>query len=232
MTNKPIPRRGLLGAWFLTDRGITYNVGADEAIDRSGKGNHATYRNGVTVGTAGDPSRDFGAANFDAGSNQFAEVDDPLAVDGPQAVVLICKPNVLDGNARFAFSNGQFSATGLFLGVATTDEFRFSIPDGQGDPQAVGVDDIQAKEYVSIVGFFDGSQIGIYADGSLRDTGAITSVTAGSANATIGSDVNETLHWDGEIAAVGRYDLTVPNAPEPSEIARKWDRLTDIPATR
>jgi len=232
MTNRPIPRRGLLGCWFLTDRGITYDAGANEAIDRSGRGNHAEYRNGVTVGTAGDPSRDFGAARFDAGSNQSADVGDPLAVDGPQAIVLICKPDVLDGNARFTFSNGEFNGTGLFLGVTNIDQFRFSIPDGQGNPQVVDVTDTQANEYVSLVGFFDGSQIGVYADGSLRDTRAVTSVTSGSANATIGSDADEGLNWEGEIAAVARYDLTVPNAPEPSEIAERWDRLTDIPATR
>jgi len=232
MTNRPIPRRGLLGCWFLDDRGITYDSGANEAIDRSGRGNHATYQNGVTVGVEGDPSREFGAANFDARSNQFAQVDDPLAVNGPQAVAVVLKLDVLDGSFRDVVFNRN-NNTGFLLGLTDTDVFRFGIHDSSNTFVQTQVE-ADTDTYFSLVGFFDGRRVGIYKEGELEGTSAMSSV-APTNSSLLGIGANVTAgaaHIDGEIAAVGRYDLTVPNAPEPSEIARKWDRLTDIPATR
>jgi len=232
MTNRPIPRRGLLGAWFLTDRGITYDAGANEAIDRSGRGNHATYQNGVTVGVEGDPSRDFGAAAFDASSNQFADVGDPLAVDGPQAVAAVLKIDVLDASFRDVVIN-SLNGTGFIFGLTSNDDFGFRIHDNT-NTRVASVTEVNTDTYFSSVGFFDGEQVGIYKGDKLRDTSAVSSV-APSTGSSLGIGANTALRtsrFDGEIAAVGRYDLTVPDAPEPSEIARRWDRLTDIPATR
>jgi len=228
MTNRPIPRRGLLGCWFLTDRGITYDAGANEAIDRSGRGNHATYQNGVTVGVAGDPSRDFGAADFDAGSNQFVDVGDPLAVDGDQAIVAIIKPEDLANAQRYVSnrgSNGTLIDNGGGSGV-----FRFGLNDDNGSFTNVEFT-ADTGEWYSVCGAKHNGGVVIYDGVSLVDSASITGVNNGdTVPLQIGGQSGN--YSDSEIAAVARYDLTVPNAPEPSEIARRWDRLTDIPATR
>jgi len=230
MTNRPIPRRGLLGCWFLTDRGITYDAGQNQAIDRSGRGNHATYQNGVTVGTAGDPSRDFGAAAFDADSNQFAEVGDPLVVGGKQAIAVIGRLD--DSSSNRGLASNADGTNGAEL-LTLKDGFPiFEIINNGSKTNVFGNNSIE-NTFSSIVGFFDGSKIGIYQDGELGGTASVLNVTAPTLPSfLIGNRGNVDNYFDGEIAAVGRYDLTVPNAPEPSEIARRWDRLRDIPATR
>jgi len=225
MTNRPIPRRGLLGCWFLTDRGITYDAGANEAIDRSGRGNHATYQNGVTVGTAGDPSRDFGAADFDASSNQYADVGDPLAVSGAHAIAAVFKP---EGKGVVAGNDDGNNGTQMnFL----FDKVGFGQADDSANRTFVRIA-AEDNTYHSAVGFFTGSEVGITLNDTQTETAPFTAQSEGVRDFNISRRADDAVYFDGEIAAVGRYDLTVPNAPEPSEIARRWDRLTDIPATR
>jgi len=234
MTNRPIPRRGLLGCWFLDDRGITYDAGANEAIDRSGRGNHATYQNGVTVGVEGDPSRDFGAAAFDASSNQFADVGDPLAVGGDQANVAIVKADSWGSSVRTLYDNeGNSGGVRLGLSGATEGEiFGFAKEANTSNVISVNTG-LQEGEYWTLTHFVSetrGEQ-GLLVDGEVV-TASISGVGLADSSFLIGLQDGTTRYFDGEIAAVGRYDLTVPNAPEPSAIARRWDRLTDIPATR
>jgi len=229
MTNRPIPRRGLLGCWFLDDRGITYDAGQNQAIDRSGRGNHATYKNGVTVGAAGDPSRAFGAAAFDASRNQSADVGVPLAVDGAHAVVAICQSSTENGE-DFVVAATDDASNGYVLRLIN-NKFSFDQRDSSSDESSVRFEYTPDK-YACIVGFFDGEQIGLFVNGTLVESKSISSQAPSDADLVIGNQEEFNNPFEGEIAAVGRYDLTVPNAPEPSEIAERWDRLTDIPATR
>jgi hypothetical protein len=224
-----------LGCWFLTDRGITYNAGANEAIDRSGRGNHATYENGVTVGVSGDPSREFGAADFDDASNQYADVGETLQKTGSQAVAAIVKPTD-DTNEIDAV--GNFDSDGFLLDYnrVADDTLSFGVREAESTNFIEAADTVQTNQYVSCVGSVEtNDNITLYTDGSLVETKAFGTVKSKDGSFTplrIGRHGDPKLHWNGEIAAVARYDLRVPNAPEPSEIAERWDRLTDIPATR
>jgi len=233
MTNRPIPRRGLLGCWFLDDRGITYDSGANEAIDRSGKGNHATYQNGVTVGVEGDPSREFGAADFDSSSSQYAPLNSPLGIGDNQAVVSLFKPTT--ANFSYIIGNiGPIVDGGVGLRYTSSQEVEFAIGNSSGNLTTVR-SDANLDEFHTVVGAVSSPELSLYHDGGLADRQTVSSndISVGADDRAIASR-NGTGQdfFDGVIAATAIYDLTAPNAPEPSEIARRWDRLTDIPATR
>lgn len=225
MSDTPLPTRGLLGAWFFDQR--FYDSGRNRVTPLNPVGSFVELRNGVTVGTAGDPSREFGAAAFDDASNQYADVGNSLAVDGPQAVVAIAK--VDDSNNNYALASSRDGSNGFRL-TWFPPKFAFEITDGSGNQVTTKSDSKDPDTFYTLLGFYDGSSVGIYVDAVLEGTASVSSITPSDVVFQIAQ--SPAYYLDGEIAAVGRYDLTVPNAPEPSEIARSWDRLTDIPATR
>jgi len=228
MSDTPIPTGpSLLGAWFFDER--FYDAGRDRVTPLNPVGYPAELKNGVTVGVAGDPSRDFGAADFDDASNQFAKVNDALAVDGEQCVAAIFK---LDNTSNRKHIVNNWNGQGYIL--QSKENLKFTLRDGSGNIRETIWRGLDAATYFSVVGAFGGNNNILLVDNVVRDTVSMSGIASSTASQTvIGRDTDSSGFFvDGEIAAVGRYDLSVPNAPEPSEIARRWDRLTDIPATR
>jgi len=239
MSDTPIPTGpSLLGAWFFDER--FYDAGRDRVTPLTPVGYPAELKNGITVGVEGDPSRDFGAADFDAGSNQFADVGDPLAVDGDSAVAAILKVESgswEDGAFNRIISNASVGTVteGLevFLNGNNEGSLTVKVANGSGgETNSVPATGVSSGEYWSVTTAVSDGEIITYVNGELVDTDPISGYTASTLDLIIGARTDAGSAFDGEIAAVGRYDLTAPNAPEPSEIARRWDRLTDIPATR
>jgi hypothetical protein len=233
MSDTPLPERGLLGAWFFDSR--FYDGGRDRVDPSPPVGYPANLKNGVTVGVEGDPSRDFGAAAFDSGGNQYADVGETLQKTGSQAVAAIIKST--DDTNKIA-AVGNFNGEGFLLDYnrVADDTLTFGIREAESTTVVETTDTVQTDKYVSCVGSVESNDnIALYTDGSLAEKKAFGTIDSDSDNFSplrIGTRGALQSYWNGEIAAVGRYDLTVPDAPEPSEIAERWDRLTDIPATR
>jgi len=224
MSDTPLPTRGLLGAWFFDER--FYDAGRDRVTPLNPVGYPAELKNGVTVGVEGDPSRDFGAASFDRSSNQFATTD--LVPNTDEFMYLnIAKLENDTDQQGFVSSSGS--------GAPDDPVLRFS-----GITAEFINRDSSGNKY-SITASAPKNQFALYS----------ASVSNGVATIRRGKEPQETLNTDsevadglvelasergatldGEMAAAAVYDLSVPNAPEPSEIAQRWDRLTDIPATR
>jgi hypothetical protein len=229
----PLPERGLLGAWFFDSR--FYDGGRDRVDPSAPVGYPANLKNGVTVGVSGDPSREFGAAAFDADSNQYADVGETLQKTGSQAVAAVVKPT--DDTDRMAVASNLDGEGFLFdYNRIADDTLSFGVREAESTNVIAAAGTAQTNEYVSCVGSVEpNDNISLYTDGSLAETKTFGTIKLKDETFTplrIGSRGDAKLHWNGEIAAVGRYDLTVSDAPEPSEIAERWDRLTDIPGTR
>lgn len=233
MTNTPIPTGpSLLGAWFFDER--FYDSGRDRVTPLTPVGYSAELKNGVTVGVEGDPSRDFGAADFDEDSVQFADVDADGEAPSDVAICGICSIRGTGSNTFASKEDVSSSDAGWAIRISNFGT-RFSLNDN-GTTTVVdsGVTAANDGQYISLVCVIKDGDVSIYINGVLKAsktgvgfTNVDTDIRIGESNLT-----TDFLPFNGEIAAVARYDLTVPNAPEPSEIARRWDRLTDIPATR
>ena len=236
MVDRPIPRRGLIGCWFFDKRGPYYNEGQNTISDRSGRAGggqfDATLKNGVTLGQS-VPDRDLGAASFDPSSNQYAEAQPSGTRE--RAIVVLVKPESLANETfqRIAYNYDPSSNGGSFFGLAAnTEQIQFNVilDDGNFVGGNAGINEDEWQVYT---GSFTNQQLSIYRNDKLvASESAPTGSNESSRPYYIGSQNGSQRFFDGKIAATAKYDLTVPNAPEPSEIARSWDKLRDIPATR
>jgi len=226
MSDTPIPTGpSLLGAWFFDER--FYDAGRDRVTPLNPVGYPAELKNGVTVGVAGDPSRDFGAADFDRSGNQFAETD--LVPDTDEFMYLTVAKLENDTDAQ-GFVSSSFSGAPndpilRFSGISA----EFVNRDSSGNKYSIGTSAVQNKFTLYSASVSNGVATIRQGKGESQETLNTDSEVANGI-VRVANDRGDTL--DGEMAAAAVYDLSVPNAPEPSEIAERWDRLTDIPATR
>jgi hypothetical protein len=197
----------------------------------------AELKNGVTVGTEGDPAREFGAASFDEDGGTSASVQGLKGITTDQAFAGVFKPAPVTNNDNDRLVGNTNRARGDSPGVIVIQNsagiFSGQVSRSDGTNALVESDDLSPNNYFSFVLSLLNGRISLYLDSNLKDSKSFSfSIEEPNRTLTIGRRPGGLLGWDGEISAIGYYDLSVPNAAQPSEIARSWDRLTDIPATR
>lgn len=227
MTHDPLHGRHELATYYFDPR---YSDGG-VVSDHSGRGNDLTPNGGVSTDATAGPTG-FGASELD-GTDDYWESPDSLAVSGDNAVATVLRVDVFDnGNFDCVYRN-RSGSNGLEL---TTDDsvqrLTLEAYDGSGNNVsfAVTTDVPESKFFTFVQAVHDGELKG-FIDGELKNSRSISGYTAGQAPFRFGS-TGGSAFLPGVFAFVGRYDLTVPTAPEPAEIARRVDELTSVPRTR
>jgi hypothetical protein len=171
--------------------------------DLSGNGNNGTLENGVGYNSSNGGSLSFDGVNdyVNCGNNSSLSFTNNLTIH------VWCSSNVSDGNYRSPLmktTNGTWSnGYGFFQ---QGGNFYFFINQWNA-PQVVSVSKTTFS-LTSFVATYDGTNIKLYENGILRQTGSsfTSNVSNSTTNLEIGRGGGSLYYWNGKIAQVSIYN--------------------------
>jgi len=224
----PLHGRHELATYYFDPRFAANGV----VSDHSGRGNDLSPNGGVSTDATAGPAG-FGASDFDGTDDRYAATD-PLGVSGDCATVAIVRIDDWDdGNfTRTILNSNASDGFSLFKSDTTVGEMVSFAYDGSGSKIITVVSSpVESGEWFSVMHAIEDGESKLVINSENVATEPISGHTAGNRNFTVGTEDSQNTP-NQQVAFVGRYDLTVPTAPDAAEIARRVDELTSVPRTR
>lgn len=161
------------------------------------------------------------AFEFD-GMDDYIQVDDDTSLDITSAMTVSAWVNTDNvGSSHHAIvdkisANNNWLLSGYYLVLLQSEEFQFQVRDGSALYRATTSIDVATDTWYHVLGWFDGSDVRIYVDGSHEDTTSGAGLAENDAPVDIGanidSGVGNTHYWDGTIDEIRIYDRALPES--------------------